>query len=628
VHVIATAGHVDHGKSTLVRALTGMEPDRWEQERRRGLTIDLGYAWTTDDPDEAVAFVDVPGHERFIGNMLAGLGPAPAVLFVVSADAGWQAQSEEHLAAVDALGLTHGLLVVTRSDLADPAAALAQSRARIGASSLGEVAVVAVSGRTGAGLDALRAALARLTAAMPKADVDARVRLWVDRAFSVRGSGTVVTGTLGAGRVRVGDELVLGGRRVGVRGLESLGRARDRVEGVARVAVNLRGVAREQVRRGDALLAPGAWRETSELDVRLAAPLPAAGFGTQSWEGGPPARGLEALGAVSSGVGPPTREPVDAATLHGDLVLHVGSAAQPVHVRPLDGDTARLSLRHALPLQAGDRAILRDPGRHTVVAGVVVLDADPPALRRRGAARRRGSDLETATGEVDPATEAARRGAVRTAELEALGATPDRLAAAPSGVLRHGDWWVDERAWQRWQQRLGEAVDAAAREHPLNPELPLEAARATAAVPDLGLLRAAAESAGLEIRGGALTRPGTEISFGAAEAGLRWVEDRLGAEPFAAPEQPDLEARALGERELAAAERAGRMLRLADGVVLLPSGPALAMRVLAALPQPFTTSQARQALGTTRRVVIPLLEHLDARGWTRRIDAGHRTVVR
>lgn len=127
MHVLATAGHVDHGKSALVRALTGIEPDRWEEEHRRGLTIDLGYAWTTLASGEEVAFVDVPGHQRFIGNMLAGLGPAPAVLFVVAADEGWRQQSDEHLAAVDALGLRHGLLVVTRSDLADPAATLADA---------------------------------------------------------------------------------------------------------------------------------------------------------------------------------------------------------------------------------------------------------------------------------------------------------------------------------------------------------------------------------------------------------------------------------------------------------------------------------------------------------------------
>ena len=187
MHVVATAGHVDHGKSTLVRALTGIEPDRWAEEHRRGLTIDLGYAWTTLPSGEQLAFVDVPGHQRFIGNMLAGLGPAPAVVFVVAADEGWREQSEEHLAAVDALDIRRGLLVVTRSDLADPAPVLADASERLAATSLGPGPAVAVSARTGKGLPELRAALDRLVALRPAPDTDGRVRLWVDRSFTIRG---------------------------------------------------------------------------------------------------------------------------------------------------------------------------------------------------------------------------------------------------------------------------------------------------------------------------------------------------------------------------------------------------------------------------------------------------------
>src|SRR5918997_4655807 len=252
MHVVATAGHVDHGKSTLVRALTGMEPDRFEEERRRGLTIELGYAWTTLDGDDTIAFVDVPGHERFFATMLAGLGPAPAVLFVVAADEGWRQQSSEHLAAVDALGLRHGLLVVTRSDLANPAAATEEAQARIAESSLGAVPAVAVSGVTGAGLGDLRTALGRLAAELPAPLTDGRVRLWVDRSFTIRGAGTVVTGTLGAGTLQVGDTLHSRDRAVRIRGLQSLGTSRDEVAAVARVAVNLRGVEVDDVGRGDA----------------------------------------------------------------------------------------------------------------------------------------------------------------------------------------------------------------------------------------------------------------------------------------------------------------------------------------------------------------------------------------
>ena len=205
MQVVATAGHVDHGKSTLVRALTGMEPDRWAEERRRGMTIDLGFAWTRLPDGTDLAFVDVPGHERFVPNMLAGVGPVPAVVFVVAADDGWRPQSAEHLAAIDALDVRHGLLVVTRSDLADPGPAAREAGEQIAATSLAGAETVAVSATTGAGLDELRAALVRLAGLLPVPDPAARLRLWVDRVFTVTGAGTVVTGTLGSGSLRVGD---------------------------------------------------------------------------------------------------------------------------------------------------------------------------------------------------------------------------------------------------------------------------------------------------------------------------------------------------------------------------------------------------------------------------------------
>ncbi len=589
MRVVATAGHVDHGKSTLVRALTGMEPDRWAEERRRGMTIDLGYAWAPLPSGELLAFVDVPGHQRFIGNMLAGLGPAPAVLVVVAADEGWRRQSAEHLAAVDALGLTTGLLAVTRSDLADPGPATEEALAHLAASSLGKVEAVPVSGRTGEGVPQLREALDRLVARLPPARPDAPVRLWVDRAFTVRGSGTVVTGTLGAGTLRVGDELTLGDRRVRVRGLQSLGTSYDEVPAVARVAVNLRGVERADVGRGDALLTPGAWRLAGSLDVRLSTP---------------------------------------AGELPSELVLHVGSAGVPVRVRPLAGDAARLQLAHPLPVRAGDRALLRDPGGQSVASGVLVLDADPPELRRRGAAVARASALTGAAGELDLATEVGRRGAARRSDLEALG-----VEVAPTdGVVAVEGWLVASTVWQDWGRALAAAVDAHAAAAPLEAGLPAEAARRGVGVPDLRLLPPLVAAAGLEQAAGRVRRPGSTRSLGPAEAGVAQVEARLAADPFAAPEEHELQALGLGPREVAAAASAGRLLRLRTSsdsdLVLLPDGPARAMRVLAGLPQPFTLSQARTALGTTRRVAVPLLEHLDGRGWTRRLDGSLREVVR
>ena len=375
MYVVATAGHVDHGKSTLVRALTGMEPDRWAEERRRGMTIDLGYAWMAlPTPDgspagngrpaaEKLAFVDVPGHERFVPNMLAGLGPVPAVMFVVAADGGWMPQSAEHLAAVDALGVRHGLLVITRSDLADPGPATSQALAEIARTSLGTVEAVPVSAVTGQGLDELRAALGRLTASLGGRPPDgAVVRLWIDRSFTIKGAGTVVTGTLPAGTIRNGQELLLtpSSEPVRVRGLQALGEPADQVDGVARVALNLRGVPADLPARGMALIEPGRWTLTTELDVRIT---------------------------------PPAADPQP--KFPPDLLLHIGAARTQARLRLLGpaGEIApaaiyaRLRLRDPLPLHAGDRVLLRDPGAAGLaIYGAIVLDPAPPPLGRRGAA--------------------------------------------------------------------------------------------------------------------------------------------------------------------------------------------------------------------------------------------------
>ena len=588
MHVVATAGHVDHGKSTLVRALTGMEPDRWAEERRRGMTIDLGYAWTGLPSGAQVAFVDVPGHQRFIGNMLAGLGPAPAVLMVVAADEGWRRQSAEHLAAVDALGIRQGLLAVTRSDLADPRPALAEAQDHISRSSLGAVESVVVSGATGRGLADLRNALDRLVGQLPPPVIDGRVRLWIDRVFTIRGSGTVVTGTLGAGSLTAGEELELDGRRLRVRGLHRLGEAVERVDAVARVAVNLRSVAVDDISRGDVLATPGGWRPTRFADVRLT---------------------------------------TAATDLPAELVLHIGSAAVPVRLRPLGGLTARLTVARPLPLQLGDRAVLRDPGQQLVAAGVLVLDADPPALSRRGSAARRAQVLLAATGRPDVTAEVTRRGAVQRVDLETLGILSRDVIPDVSAVREVEGWLVAEPRWRSWSAALVEAVDAHARAHPLEPRMPLEAARRSVDVPDARVIPELARDSGLQVGAGRVSRPGVRARLGAAEKGIAELEARLAVEPFAAPERGELLARGLGARELAAAVAAGRLLRLGDEVVLLPSGPARAMRVLAGLSQPFSVSDARQALGTTRRVAVPLLEHLDARGWTVRDDTSRRRVV-
>ncbi|MFI5493985.1 selenocysteine-specific translation elongation factor [Actinoplanes sp. NPDC051859] len=579
MHVIATAGHVDHGKSTLVRALTGMEPDRLAEERRRGMTIDLGYAWTTLDPGGTVAFVDVPGHERFVPTMLAGVGPAPAAMIVVAADEGWMPQSAEHLAALDALGVRHGLLVVSRADLADPAPALRSATAHLAASSLGTVEGVAVSAVTGAGLTDLRAALGRLVQRIP-APPPGPVRLWIDRAFTIRGAGTVVTGTLGAGTLRAGDELEMAGasRPVRVRGLQALGEPVPEIHGTGRVAVNLRGVPRADISRGAALLTPGRFLLTDLIDVRVH--------------------------------GDPT------ADLPATLTLHMGSAAVPVHVRPLGRDTARLRLSQRLPLRLGDRALLRDPGRQHVAGGVTVLDVVPPGLQRRGAAVARAAVLAGLDGSANLASELRRRGLCHRDELARMGVVVDGPPVA-------GGWFADPGHWQELRERLTAAVADHAAQRPLEPGAPVEALRHQLGLPDRSLVEALV-TAPLALRSGRVSAGGAQVPGDLVAAVQRaWDTDR----PFVAPEAYRLTELGLGARQLAAAVRAGLLVRLADTVVLPADAPDRAVQLLAGLPQPFTLSEARQALHTTRRVAVPLLELLDRTGATRRHPDDRRTLV-
>lgn len=592
--VVATAGHVDHGKSTLVRALTGMEPDRWAEERRRGLTIDLGFAWTALPSGQQVAFVDVPGHERFLPNTLAGLGPASIVCFVVAADEGWQEQSGDHRDALAALGISHGLVVLTRADRADAARideVSQQARSELAQTGLHDAPLVVVSAADGTGLDTLRAILDEMLARSPAPQADGRVRLWVDRSFSVTGAGTVLTGTLTAGTLTAGDHLQLvhrgQPRDVVVRGLQSCGEPHSALGPTARVAVNLRGVAAGDAGRGDVLVIPDAWFTTAVVDVR------------------------RETGASLNDA--PER-----------LVVHAGTAAVPARLRCFDDDHARLTLEYPVPLSLPDRLLLRDPGARSILGGVTVLDADPPTLRRRGDAVRRAAALAGLDPNGDPAAEVSRRGAVRERQLRTLGFNCSR---APVGVRVLGDWWVDESRYAGWRQRLIDAVQQQQRQDPLAGGLSRGAAAGLLTLPDQGLLDALITDAGLEEHAGQIRLPNTAGDLGPAEAAIAELEIRLAATPFHAPESDDLTELRLGIRELAAAERAGRLLRLREELVLLPTAPALAMRELARLDQPFTASAARQALGTTRRVMIPLLEYLDARGWTRRIDAVQREVV-
>ncbi|HYB14928.1 MAG TPA: selenocysteine-specific translation elongation factor [Streptosporangiaceae bacterium] len=649
MQVIATAGHVDHGKSALVRALTGMEPDRWAEERRRGLTIDLGFAWMSLPGGERLAFVDVPGHERFVPNMLAGVGPVPAVLFVVAADGGWMPQSAEHLAAIDAVGIRHGLLAVTRSDLADPGPATRRAVEKIAATSLGTVEAVAVSSVTGAGLSELRAALARLAAALPVPDAAAPVRLWVDRSFSIRGSGTVITGTLPAGTVRTGQELLLtpSMRPVRIRGIESLNEPVPSARGVARVALNLRGLPADVPARGMALVEAGRWTMTRLADVRLWLPgqlrlppdmtlhLGSARIPVRVrllWSGGT----VLAPGGRRPG-NPPRTGGLSASPYPPDLPDPPGPRDRPDH--PC---IARLTLRDPLPLHVGDRVLLRDPGSAGVmILGATVLDVAPPALARRGAAAAAGRELAAWPDRPAAADLLHRHGLLRAGALAGMG-----VAGAPPPVA--AEWVADPACWRELRRRLAEAVAAHARRDPLAIGMTPEAARAALGLPDRVLVEALArasadpgEPPGVRLSGGYLVagdaQPTPDHPARSSRepqsslpaqvlAGVRAVLADLADAPFMAPEAARLRELGLDPRAIGAAARAGLLLRVTEQIVLAPDAEARAARALARLPQPFTAAEARQALGTTRRVAIPLLEYLDRAGITQRLPDDRRRL--
>ncbi|WNB86900.1 GTP-binding protein [Cellulomonas sp. ATA003] len=430
MHVVATAGHVDHGKSALVRALTGTEPDRLAEERRRGLSIQLGYAWTSLPGAGDVAFVDVPGHERFVTTMLAGVGPVPAVLFVVAADDPWMPQAAEHLAALDALHVRHAVVAVSRSDLADPGPAVAQVGAELERTSLRGSPVVPVSSLTGAGLGDLRTRLVDMVGGVPPADPHADVRLWVDRRFTISGAGTVVTGTLPAGTIAVGDRLSTGAGTgtVRVRGVQTLGRTVESVSGVARVALNLSGQV-DDVGRAGSLTTPGAHRWTDVVDVRVTGEM---------------------------------------ARLPLRPMLHVGALSMATGCRPLAGDLVRLTLERPLPLRVGDRALLRDPGSRQVW-GLQVLDPVPPPLLRRGAADDRARALRSASGAPDLVAEVRRRELVDVDTLRQIG-VPD--SSRSGDVIRAGRWLMSPARAELAAEQVRRTLTDHDRDRPLDRGLP------------------------------------------------------------------------------------------------------------------------------------------------------------
>ncbi len=595
--IVGTAGHVDHGKSTLIAALTGRDPDRWAEEKERGLTIDLGFAWSTLADGTEVGFVDVPGHERFMKNMLAGVGGIDVALLVVAADEGWMPQSEEHLGVLDLLGIRHGVVALTRIDLVDDdlaELAALETAEQLEGTTLEDARIVPVSAVTGAGLDELRAALGEALAAAGEPRDIGRPRLWVDRAFVISGAGLVVTGTLLDGSVAVGDQVALwpDATPSRVRSIQSHEAGQEVAAPGSRTALNLVGVDRPDIERGSMVGAPGQWRPTTRalVDVRAI-------------------RGLE--------------EPLgDRGAYH----LHVGSAAVPVRMRIVergsiesgaDPVAAVLSLQTPLPLTMGDRFVLREVGRKAVVGGGVVLDPDPdPRTASATAAADRLRAVVGSEGRANALLEL--RGTASLADLAAETGgdqLTDGLVVAGVGVA------AGEA--RRIQEAMVAAVQAYQEANPLRPGMPraqvIQAAGTAEAV-----AAALFEAAGLHDEGSTVRTADFAGGWGPEEE-AQWEAARatLLASGLAAPRASSLE---LNQEAYHALLRDERLVRIDADLVYLPEQIEEIKERVMAMDDGFTVAQFRDALGLSRRQAVPLLEWLDGAGVTRR--QGDVRVVR
>jgi selenocysteine-specific elongation factor len=559
MRVVATAGHVDHGKSSLVLALTGTDPDRFEEEKRRGLTIDLGFAHTTLPSGAGVSFVDVPGHVRFLRNMLAGVGGVDACLFVVAATEGWKPQSEEHLRILGLLGLAHGVIALTKRDLVDEEwleIATLEVADHVRGTFLDGAAIVAVDSSSGAGLDDLRAALDVLVADTPESADRSRPRLWIDRVFAAKGSGTVVTGTLTGGALRHDDTVAIepGGHSARIRSIQSLGTTVDRIGAGNRVALNLNGVGHDEIGRGDAVVTAGRWRPTDRFDASL-----------------------DVLASLDHEV-----------SRRGAYLAYVGSRELPVRLRVLGSESiapgtsgaVRLFLDDRLPLLPGDRYVLRESGRDETVGGGEVLDIDPVTRASRARPDR------------SIARVVAERGWIDVDELELLtGVTVEptvgRWVTTPELLAEHRDRLTDD---------IGRAGDLGL---------------------DLAVLdeheRAVVESLDAVTIDGGRAR--------AADVADPFEDHPLAAAILAggfAPEAPDADRAAVREltRRGILVER-DKVLFHRDTI---ERAAQVAAELLAANADGFTVAQFRDRTGASRKFALPLVAELDARGITRRRD--------
>jgi len=549
---VGTAGHIDHGKTWLVRALTGKDTDRLPEEQRRGISIDLGYAPLELTDGRRISVVDVPGHERFVRTMIAGATGIDLFLLVIDAQEGARPQTHEHLAVLRLLGVERGVVAVTKSDAVDADTlelALEEARELVPGAE-----VVAVSAKTGAGLDELRAALARVPAV--ERSTSRATRMYLDRVFTLPGAGTVATGTLWSGGISSGDLLRLepAGRVVRVRSVQVHDAAVERAEAGQRVALNLPSLERSELGRGDVLVEPGHYPVSYRLDVRL----------TELTEV-PPA-----------------------------VTAHVGTKAVPTRV-VREGDYAQLRLRDPVVAARGDHVVLRTD---TTVAGGIVLDPAPP--RRLDAATiavlDRGTPPEIVRALVS--------GPVTGRELQARGLLePPDLAAGLAGVPAAGEYYFSEAWLDELRNGVRRRLADRAAANPLDPGLALAELLPTApwAAQIVNLLQ-------VERRGAKAYLPGTAASLGERSQAASELEAQLDQEGFAKVDDRQL-AVFLEERQ--------RLRRVGDGYAVSVELYERGRELLTTL-EPITIASFRDALGVGRRVAQLLLERYDADGLTLR----------
>ncbi len=626
--IVGTAGHIDHGKSALVEALTGTNPDRLEEEKRRGITIDLGFAFLDLD-DVRIGFVDVPGHERFVRNMLAGAGGIDVVLLVVSADESLMPQTREHFDICRLLGIPRGIVAITKSDLVD-AEMLGLVRLEIEefarSSFLDGAPIVPVSARTGAGLDVLRQELQRAARDAPAKDATRHFRLPIDRAFATKGFGTVVTGTLMSGSVQVRDEVELHPLRklVRVRGLHSGGKTIERAVAGQRTAVNLAGIEHAEVRRGMVLAAPGLFSPTRRVDARIQL-LPAS-------------RALRHRAQAHFHQG--SAETIATVNLLGRSQLDPGQEA-----------LAQLQLKDPLLLFPGDRFILRQFSPVVTIGGGMVIDSGARHHRRSDSSvpafletLERGTLKEALAALI----EAAPRGLSLAEILARTGWTEAQIREAAGQlvaekrlrVLNEQSFVVaPEQAVRQCAAAIRAAVDQFHSANPLLPGIPKQELRGRAGNPRPELFQAALEdllaAKAVSVAGDLVQRAGREISLSPEEARAKeLIEQEFARTGLTVPsvsavlEKLPVEARR-AQKILQILLREGVLIKVADELVFHRAAVARLRELIASYRQqrgerlPITAF--KDLTGVSRKYAIPLLEYLDREHVTRR--SGDERVI-